>query len=248
MTSSPPIHANLQLYLTGTHACSYLPQQQARTLFVDPNALVDRAHASWLQNVGFRRSGRYFYRPTCRDCKRCVPVRIPVADFRPNRSQRRNLKGNQDLQRIARPPVFAREHYELYRRYLLTRHGDGDMIEDLSVDSYRNFLLAPWAGPSRLLELRDHGALVGVAVSDWLDDGLSAVYTFFEPEQSGRAPGIFAVLSQILEAQQLALPYLYLGYWIAESRKMAYKADFRPLEAWNGQSWRRFESGAPIAP
>lgn len=246
MSSTPPVRANFQLYLTNPHACSYLPEQGARTLFVDPNVPIDREHATWLQQVGFRRSGRYFYRPACRDCKRCVPVRLPVADFQPNRSQRRNLKRNRDLKPILREPVFDQEHYELYRRYLLTRHGDGDMAEDLSEDSYRNFLLAPWAGQSQLLEVRDHGTLVGVAVSDRLGDGLSAVYTFFDPEQARRAPGTFAVLLQIEQARRLGLSYLYLGYWIAASRKMAYKTDFRPIETWDGQRWRCFNPGEPI--
>lgn len=237
MTSQVPIHQNLQLYLTGDHDCSYLPGLKARTLFVDPNTRIEQSHADWLQQIGFRRSGSHFYRPACRACRRCVPVRVPVAAFEPNRSQRRNLRRNQDLELIPRPPIFNREHYEVYRAYILSRHGDGDMVEDLSPETYQRFLLAPWAGQTRLLEMRHRGQLVGVAVSDRLRAGFSAVYTFFDPEQSARAPGTFAVLSQILEARRLKLHYLYLGYWIAESRKMAYKANFRPIEAWTGKAW-----------
>jgi arginine-tRNA-protein transferase len=239
MTSRLPLHRNLQLYLTGQHPCSYLPGREARTLFVDPNERIDRTHADWLQQIGFRRSGPHFYRPACRDCGQCVPLRVPVADFQPNRSQRRNLRRNQDLELQVRPPRFAQEHYELYRRYILGRHGDDDMAEDISPEGYRQFLLAPWAGQSRLLEMRHHGHLIGVAVSDLLRSGLSAVYTFFDPDQSARAPGTFAVLSQILEARELGLTYLYLGYWIAGSQKMAYKSNFRPVEAWDGKGWRR---------
>jgi arginine-tRNA-protein transferase len=166
-----------------------------------------------------------------------------VAEFQPNRSQRRNLRRNQDLQLITRPPIFEREHYELYRDYILARHGEGDMVEDLSSETYQQFLLAPWAGQSRLLEMRHRGQLIGVAVSDLLRGGLSAVYTFFDPAQASRAPGTFAVLSQIIEARRLELGYLYLGYWISESRKMAYKANFRPIEAWTGKEWRRLPAG-----
>ncbi|WPL16762.1 arginyl-tRNA-protein transferase [Thiorhodovibrio winogradskyi] len=243
MTSQVPIHANLPLYLTGEHACSYLPDRSARTLFVDPNVRIDRHHADWLQQLGFRRSGDHFYRPACRGCGRCVPLRVPVADFRPNRSQRRNLTKNSDIELRARAPVFDQEHYELFRRYLLARHGDGDMADDISPTSYRRFLLAPWAGQSRLLEMRHRGTLIGVAVSDLLISGLSAVYTFFDPAQSARAPGTFAVLSQILEARELGLHYLYLGYWIAESRKMAYKANFHPVEAWIDGEWHSLRAG-----
>lgn len=247
MTSQVPIHSNLKLYLTGAHACSYLPARAARTLFVDPNVRIDRRHADWLQQMGFRRSGMHFYRPSCQGCARCVPVRVPVAKFRANRSQRRNLAKNQDIELTARAPAFDREHYEIFRRYLLARHGDGDMAEEISPESYRQFLLAPWAGQSRLLEMRHHGALVGVAVSDLLISGLSAVYTFFDTEQSARAPGTYAVLRQILEARHLGLDYLYLGYWIAESQKMAYKGNFRPLEAWIDGQWRSLRAGETLA-
>ncbi len=232
-----PIHKHLRLYLTGSHDCSYLPGYQARTLFVDPNIRIDPQHAEWLQQIGFRRSGRHFYRPACRDCQRCVALRIPVTDFHPNRSQRRTLHRNRDLRLIPRAPVFVPEHYEVYRRYILSRHGDGDMADTLSPENYRQFLLASWSGQSRLLEMRQNGELVGVAVSDMLGDAVSAVYTFFDPAQAKRAPGTLAILSQILEARRMGLSYLYLGYWIAESQKMSYKANFRPIEAWNGSCW-----------
>lgn len=246
MNPEVPIHQNLRLFLTGEHACSYLPGQQARTLFVDPHSVIDQGHADWLQQIGFRRSGRHFYRPACRACQRCVAMRVPVAEFQPNRSQRRNLRRNADLQLLDRAAAFDPEHYALYRDYLLSRHGDGDMIASISPDSYRQFLLAPWSGSTRLLEMRERGALVAVAVSDLLVSGRSAVYTFFDPRQAKRAPGVFAVLTQILEARRLGLTYLYLGYWIAESSKMAYKANFRPIEAWTGKHWQRFDPRRPI--
>lgn len=258
MRDDRPARGDLQLYLTGEHDCSYVDGLRARTLFVDPLAHIDAARAEWLQQIGFRRSGQHFYRPACRGCQRCVPVRVPVGSFSPNRSQRRNIARNdRELSVTLRPASLVPEHYQLYEHYLLQRHGDGDMADDVSVETYARFLLAPWGGRTRFLELRlspagavaeagAPGALIGVAVTDFFSDGLSAVYTFFDPAQSHRAPGTYAVLTQIREARRLGLKYVYLGYWISDSRKMAYKDGFRPLEAWDGREWRRFGKDEPI--
>lgn len=251
MRDDRPARGDLQLYLTGEHECSYIDGLRARTLFVDPLAHIDAARAEWLQQIGFRRSGQHFYRPACRGCQRCVPVRVPVAAFKPNRSQRRNIVQNDaELRVVTRPAALVPEHYHLYERYLLERHGDGDMADDVSVETYARFLLAPWGGRTRFLEMRRDSAgesrLVGVAVTDFFSDGLSAVYTFFDPHEAHRAPGTYAVLTQIREARRLRLDYVYLGYWIGESRKMAYKEGFRPIEAWDGREWRRFGKGEAI--
>ncbi len=241
------VRGDLQLYLTGEHDCSYIDQRQARTLFVDPLARIDGQRAQWLQQIGFRRSGQHFYRPACRGCQRCVPVRVPVDDFQPNRSQRRNLQRNRaDIKLRVRGAEFDPEHYALYERYLVQRHGDGDMADDVSTDTYTRFLLAPWGGDTRFIELRHDDRLLGVAITDVFSDGLSAVYTFFDPDFADRALGTYAVLNQIQQAQHLGLTYLYLGYWIGESRKMSYKENFRPIEAWDGSNWRRFERGEEI--
>lgn len=238
---------DLQLYLTGEHECSYIDGLRARTLFVDPLAQIDAVRAQWLQQIGFRRSGQHFYRPACRSCRRCVPVRVPVTSFRPNRSQRRNLARNdRELSIVNRPAALIPEHYRLYERYVLHRHGDGDMADDVSVETYARFLLAPWGGRTRFLELHRDGTLIGAAVTDCFSDGLSAVYTFFDPDEAQRAPGTYAVLCQLREARRLHLSYLYLGYWIGDSRKMAYKDAFRPIEAWDGNHWRRFGKGEAI--
>jgi leucyl-tRNA---protein transferase len=240
---------HLALHLTGDHPCAYLETRQARTLFVDPTAYIDNATYQVLVDQGFRRSGSHIYRPACRGCARCVPVRIPVADFEPNRSQRRNWKLNAAVFVLTdMPATFRAEHFALYRKYLLERHPDGSMADDTSEESYRRFLIDPWGGATRFIELRLDGRLVGVAVTDALELGLSAVYTFFDPAISSRAPGTFAVLAQIEITRRLALPYLYLGYWIRECQKMAYKSRFRPLEAWNGREWHRFGRDAPLAP
>jgi arginyl-tRNA--protein-N-Asp/Glu arginylyltransferase len=245
----------LQLYLTGEHSCSYLDAREARTLFVDPLARIDAQRAQWLQQIGFRRSGPHFYRPACHGCRSCVPVRIPVADFVPNRSQRRTARRNDaELRLVVRPAMLEPEHYALYERYVLSRHGDGDMADEVSVETYMRFLLAPWGGSTRFLELRLHkdaadvqqGPLLAVAVTDMFSNALSAVYTFFDTDYAERGLGTYAVLTQIREAARLGLDYLYLGYWVGDSRKMAYKSQFRPIEAWDGRRWLRFERGEPV--
>lgn len=237
----------LALYMTAEHHCSYLDGLQARTLFVDPTARIDNATYQVLVDQGFRRSGSHIYRPACRGCAACVPVRIPVGAFQPDRSQRRNWKRNApDFTLADTPVIFHPEHFDLYRRYLAHRHPDGSMADDASEESYRRFLVEAWGGATRFIELRLGEQLVGVSVTDLLASGLSAVYTFFDPAISKRAPGIFAVLAQIETARRLGLPHLYLGYWIKDSRKMAYKEQFRPIEAWNGRQWKRFERRMPL--
>ncbi len=251
MRDDRPARGDLQLYLTGEHECSYIDGLRARTLFVDPLAHIDAARAEWLQQIGFRRSGQHFYRPACRGCQCCIPVRVPVEAFTPNRSQRRNAARNDaELSVVIRPATLVPEHYQLYERYLLHRHGDGDMADDVSVETYARFLLAPWGGRTRFLEMRrqvnGESRLVGVAVTDFFSDGLSAVYTFFDPEEAHRAPGTYAVLRQIREARRLRLDYVYLGYWIGASRKMSYKDGYRPIEAWDGREWRCYAKDEPI--
>ena len=232
----------LALYLTTAHDCSYLNGRRACTLFVDPLVRMDVALYQALIDQGFRRSGAHVYRPACRDCARCIPVRIPVALFCPNRSQRRNWARNaRDLDVIDTQPAFDPVQFDLYQRYLAARHPAGGMADDASSESYRRFLIEPWGGETRFLELRLSDRLVGVAVTDLLPHGLSAVYTFFDPDLSERGLGTFAILAQIATARALGLPYLYLGYWIEASPKMAYKANYQPLETWDGRHWSRLE-------
>jgi arginine-tRNA-protein transferase len=196
---------------------------------------------------GFRRSGRFVYRPYCGLCQSCVPVRLAVERFAPNRSQRRNLVRNRDLVLMDRPAVFDPEHFALYAAYLRHRHPDGGMADQLSPESYHDFLIQPWGGETRLLELRLEGRLVALAVTDRLPGALSAVYTCFEPALSSRALGACALLNQIALARRLGLGSLYLGYWIQDCRKMAYKDDYRPIQALIGTQWREFRRGEPIA-
>jgi arginine-tRNA-protein transferase len=207
---------------------------------------MDAATYQALLSRGFRRSGAQVYRPACGTCDRCISIRIPVHDFAPNRSQRRNLTNNLRHVTIGdRPADFHREHYELYRAYVRSRHPDGSMAEATEI-SYHEFLVAPWGGETRFLELRMEGRLAAVAVTDRLPESLSAVYTFFDPRMQRRALGTYAILCQIQVARDLGLKYLYLGYWIGECRKMSYKDRFRPLEALIDERWCRYDRGRDI--
>ncbi len=226
-----------QFYLTPAHPCSYLPGREARTLFLDPRDTINQGLYQGLTEHGFRRSGGHLYRPHCQDCQACVPTRIPVDSFRPRRAQRRVLAGNRDLDVRAEPAVFNRRYYELYARYIHGRHRDGDMYPP-TVDQFRSFLLSQWSNSIFLCVYLDD-ALVAVAVTDQQPEGLSAIYTFFEPALSGRSLGTFAILKQIELCRQAELPHLYLGYWIRDSPKMRYKIDYRPIELLMDGRWTR---------
>lgn len=244
MTGPREGSGELRLFLTPEHPCSYLPGQLARTLFPDPETPMDGRLYGGLINLGFRRSGNFVYRPECGACRACVPVRVPVADFRPRRRHRRILKRNRDLRVTGAEPRFSEEHYALFRRYIDARHGDGDM-HDTSEAQYRKFLLSDWCD-TRFFEFRTGGRLLAVAVTDLLPGGLSSFYTFFEPDEAERSLGTLSILWQIAETGHRGLPWLYLGYWIAECRKMAYKADFRPIEMFIGGRWIGFGAGEPL--
>lgn len=226
----------LQCYLTAPYPCSYLPDQEARSQVVTPNDLVDDAVYSQLIHAGFRRSGLYAYRPQCDQCHACVPVRLVVDEFSPNRSQRRAWARNQHLQADVREQIFEQDHYNLYRRYQTSRHAGGGMDQD-GAEQYRQFLLQ--SGVTTLLvEFRDESALRMVSLVDVVENGLSSVYTFFEPALPQASFGTYNVLWQVELCRRLGLSYLYLGYWVAESGKMAYKANFRPLQGRVNGTWQ----------
>lgn len=227
----------LKFYCTPAHRCSYLPEREAVTLFLDPKADMSAEIYSSLTSVGFRRSGDFVYRPHCGSCTACVPVRIPVNQFTPTRSQRRCLARNEDLVVVSAPARYTPEYYALYERYINQRHPDGDMFPP-SRNQFRAFLLCSWSN-TRFLEFRAGGRLVAVAVVDHVDTGLSAVYTFYDPDEEARSPGRYAILWQVREARRRGLGYVYLGYWIRQCRKMSYKQEYQPLEHFDGQVWRR---------
>jgi len=229
--------STLKLFATQPHPCSYIDGEQATTVFVDPEAHIDVTLYSQLSLLGFRRSGGHLYRPQCSNCQACMSCRIPVSLFKANRSQRRCWQKNQDIQVSPTERIDTLEHYNLYARYIESRHQDGDMYPP-SEEQYKAFLTSEW-GSTRYLEFRLEGELIGVSVCDYLEDGLSAVYTFYNPKLNERSLGKFAILAQIHKAQEMGLSYVYLGYWIKQCEKMNYKTDYRPLELLVNRRWLR---------
>jgi leucyl-tRNA---protein transferase len=227
----------LGFFTSPPHECGYLADRNAVTLFADPRIPLSSPAYSWLSANGFRRSGSHVYRPHCGTCRACVAVRVVVDEFAPTRSQRRTLARNQSIEIRQRPARFEQEHFRLYEAYLRARHPDSQM-DSTNPSAYMSFLTANWSDTS-FYEFRDNGNLLAVAVVDHLVDGLSAVYTFFSPQHAGRSLGRFAVLKQIEWAASAGLPWVYLGYWIQECRKMSYKREYAPLEFFERGSWQR---------
>jgi arginyl-tRNA--protein-N-Asp/Glu arginylyltransferase len=233
---------DLKVYTTYPHRCSYLEGEEATTLFIDPRQSVDKTLYSNLSMLGFRRSGNHIYRPHCSHCNACIPARIPVDDFRPNRSQRRCRSRNADLD------VEVRKDHERRRELRALRP-----LHPRAPRRRRHVSAGP--GPVRVLpqrslglhrvpvQFRKDGRLVAVAVVDVMVDGLSAIYTFYDPAEDARSLGRYAILWQVERCRAEGLPYVYLGYWIRNCRKMAYKADYQPLEVLVNNQWQRSTEG-----
>jgi leucyl-tRNA---protein transferase len=241
----------LQFYATAPYDCSYLPQRQARSQVATPGEWIDTHLYSQLVRAGFRRSGLFTYKPYCAECTACISIRIPVQKFKPNKSQQRAWKSHHNLHVHPCPLEFSDTHYQLYQRYQKKRHAQGGMAED-NRQQYQQFLLQSRVD-STLFEFIDDSpqpspatsSLKMVSLVDRLDDGLSAVYAFFEPDERA-SYGIFNVLWLIQYASKLGLPYVYLGYWVQNSHKMNYKTRYKPFELLQNNVWVEYAHGDVI--
>ena len=226
---------HVRLFQTLPHTCGYFAGRTAQNLVIDPAApQLDRLYGAALDH-GFRRAGGHLYFPHCPNCHACTPCRIDVAHFKPDRSQRRCLKRNADLTVTERMAGYNSERHSLYSRYLRTRHPGGGMDEAEASD-FRRFLTAPWS-PTLVLELQRDDRLLAVAVTDVCATGVSAVYTFYDPDEQERGLGTFAILQQVALARRRGIPWVYLGFWIDGHPKMDYKRRFRPLQVRRADGW-----------
>ena len=234
-SSNKPISA-VRLFRTSPHPCSYKIDQRAATVFVDPDLVIDQGLNSKLSELGYRRSGAHLYRPDCDFCNACISCRLPVEQFVLTRRFRKIWNSNQDLEVIERNDLICRESYELYEKYINTRHRDGDMYP-ASLEQFEAFIKTKTVD-TRFFLFYQRDQLVAVSVTDILEQGLSAVYTFFDPALKNRSLGYHVILWQVQKARSFQLPYLFLGYWIKNCPKMQYKSSFRPLELLIEGNWR----------
>ena len=243
-----------QFYLTAPSPCPYLPGKEERKVFT--HLVGDRAPElnDLLTHGGFRRSQSIAYRPACETCRACVSVRVVVEEFLPTRSMRRVLERNADLVGEMRVAVPTSEQYSVFRAYLDSRHRDGGMV-DMTVLDYA-MMVEDSHVETRIIEYRrrnsDRGIfgrgdeLLAVALTDVLSDGLSMVYSFFEPSEDSRSLGTFMILDHIARARRQGLPYVYLGYWIEGSKKMDYKGRFLPQQRLAPSGWLRFDAAGDM--
>ena len=230
----------LKFHTTQPYPCSYFPERLARAQVAAPDYLINSHAYDQLIQAGFRRSGAFTYRPSCDHCHACIPARILVNEFIPNRSQRRTWKHHQHLTATSHALYFSPDHFSLYQRYQQKRHSTGGMEND-SHAQYQDFLLQSNVN-SRLIEFHENEQLDMISIIDKLSDGLSSVYTFFNPDITNASFGTYSILWQIEQCRKFDLPYVYLGYWIKENRKMRYKANFQPLEVLINEKWQPFDS------
>ena len=228
----------LLFYPTPPSPCSYLPQQESKSIFLHPDQSIDDDLYHQLSLLGFRRSGGHIYRPWCDDCQACKSVRVLAQEFSPSRNQKRLLSRNKDLHVTWEAASYSDLYYDLYQRYINLRHSDGDMYPP-SEEQFTSFLCQPSAGVTNYFLCFWLGEqLLSVAVVDLLPDGSSAIYTFFDPDQEQRSLGKLAILWLLNWTKQNDLKYVYLGYWVKNCRKMDYKINYKPLQIFDGLQWR----------
>ena len=235
----------VRLFQTLPHPCGYFAERSAQNIVIDPSAPQLPQIYDLAVQRGYRRAGGHVYHPQCAGCRACVACRVPVDRFQPDRSQRRCLARNADLDVRIVAAGYSEEYFALYRRYLVARHPDGGM-DDARPEDFMRFLYTAWS-PTRFIEFRDAGRLVAIAVTDFCAAGLSAVYTFFDPADEARGLGTFAILSQLRLAREHALSFVYLGFWIDGHPKMHYKTRYRPLEILRDGAWHELASRHPRA-
>ena len=225
----------LNFFASTPEACGYLGDRKSVSAFANPHIDMDMDTYNNLIQHGFRRSGNYVYRPHCPSCQECISVRVPVKKYVYSKNEKRNLRKNRNIEISTISSRYKSEHFDLYRRYIQSRHGDGSMANPTKAD-YHRFLISDWT-ETLFFEFRINKILIAVAVTDVLSSGLSPVYTFFDPDYENHSPGHFAILHQIREASARDLDYLYLGYWIKDCGKMSYKRRYSPLEAFIQDQW-----------
>jgi leucyl-tRNA---protein transferase len=236
-----PLH---QFFATSPVACPYIAGLAERKLIVELAGNGAAAFYDDLSRAGFRRSHRYAYRPACRGCNACVPVRVAVRRFAHTRSTRRIRNANRDVCASLGEGRATHEQFRLFAAYQRARHGDSEMAS-MNYADYRG-MVEDSAVRTRIVEFRDAKGLAAASLIDLLDDGVSAVYSFFDPRQARRSLGSWCILWLVEECWRRDLPYVYLGYWIAESPKMAYKARFPALERLTTEGWRAFVAPSPV--
>jgi len=229
----------ITLYQTPEHDCPYLSEKMSITQFVDPAIIPDIYLYTHLSQLGFRRSGEHLYKPNCPACDSCISIRLLVQDVKFSKNQQRCIKRSQHLDFTHVDAIDSDEHYQVYEKYINTRHKGGDMYP-ATRKLFNNFLISDWAN-SQFLEIRLDSQLIACAVYDALINGISAIYCYFDPDYSQFSPGKLAILKQIEFAQKNWFEYLYLGYQIDECRKMNYKTNFRPAEQFIKNEWKRID-------
>ncbi len=226
----------INFFASAPEPCSYLENRKSISAFANPYIDMDMQTYNTLIEHGFRRSGGYVYRPHCNNCQECISVRVPTKDYQFSKNEKRLLKKNKDITILCVQDKFKTEHFDLYSRYLASRHDDSSMSNPSKSD-YHRFLICDWS-ETQFIEYRLNKVLIGVAVTDIVEDGLSALYTFFDPDHDKKSIGHFSILQQIQLAKTRGLSYLYLGYWINNCQKMSYKKRYKPLEAFIDEHWQ----------